>query len=446
MRTRKYRPAFSQKHLAYIRKCRESTYNIAEGAVRAGKTVDNVFAFCTELETCPDKFHLASASTIATAKLNIGECNGMGIEAQFRGRCSWGKYRDNDCLRVQTKTGQKIVIFAGGGKADSFKRIRGNSYGMWIATEINLHHDDFIREAFNRTAAARMRKFFWDLNPSAPGAIIYEKYIDRYREKHERGEMPGGVNYDLFLLTDNITISEERRKEIIAQYDENSIWYRRDILGQRCAAEGLIYPGYMDALCKTIEENWEEYVVSCDYGTQNAFAALLWARKADVWYLIKEYRYSGRDTGYQKTDDDYVRDIEAFVEHVPMQHRKGLLTIIDPSAASFIAAIRRSRYAFRVRKADNDVKAGIQDTAVCMQRGTIRIFDTNRETIKELEGYVWENKLDEDKPVKVNDHMVDAARYFVRTMRLVKPKEQYNSPFMRGGMQNAHVSGFSFSK
>lgn len=427
MRTRKYKPIFSEKHLAYIRACRENMYNIAEGAIRAGKTVDNVFAFCTELETCPDKIHLASASTMPTAKLNIGDCNGLGIEAQFRGRCSWGKYKDNDCLKVQTKTGLKIVIFAGAGKADSYKRIRGNSYGMWIATEINLHHDDFIKEAFNRTAAARMRKFFWDLNPSAPGAMIYEKYIDKYREKQAKGEMPGGVNYDLFLLTDNKTISEQRQKEIIAQYDENSIWYKRDILGQRCAAEGLIYPGYMDSLIKPFKQEWQEYIMSCDYGTQNAFAALMWARNGNTWYLIGEYRYSGREERHQKTDDDYVRDLEGFVERIPQAHRRGLLTIIDPSAASFIAAIRRSRYGFRVRKADNDVKAGIQDTAVCIQRGTIRIFDTNRETIKELEGYVWENKQDEDKPVKVNDHMMDAMRYFVRTMRLVFPANKTTS-------------------
>lgn len=241
-RTRKYRPVFGQKHLDYIRACRVNMYNIAEGAIRAGKTVDNVFAFCTELETCPDKIHLASASTGPTAKLNIGDCNGMGIEAQYRGRCSWGKYKGNDCLRVRTKTGLKIVIFAGAGKADSFKRIRGNSYGMWIATEIDLHHDSFIKEAFNRTAAARLRKFFWDLNPSNPKAEIYTRYIDLYRHRHERGELPGGCNYKLFLLTDNAAISAQRRAEIMAQYDPKSIWYRRDIEGRRCAAEGPCYP------------------------------------------------------------------------------------------------------------------------------------------------------------------------------------------------------------
>ena len=198
-----------------------------------------------------------------------------------------------------------------------------------------------------------------------------------------------------------------------------TVYYDRYILGLWKQAEGTIYPMYLDALIKPFDGQYSEYAVSCDYGTQNAFAALLWAKYGKVWHVIAEYRYSGRDAGYQKTDDDYVRDMEQFVEIVPERYRKGLLTIIDPSAASFIAAIRRSKYAFRVRKADNNVADGIRDTAVCMQRGAIRIFDTCTETIKELEGYVWDAK-EEDKPVKVNDHMMDALRYFVKTMLLVK--------------------------
>lgn len=277
MRTRKYKPIFGQKHIEYIRACRSNMYNIAEGAIRAGKTVDNVFAFCTELETCPDKIHLASASTGPTAKLNIGDCNGMGIEAQFRGRCTWGKYKGNECMKVQTKTGLKIVIFAGAGKADSFKRIRGNSYGMWIATEINLHHDEFIKEAFNRTVAAKLRKFFWDLNPSSPSADIYTQYIDKYREKQEAGEMPGGCNYQKFLLTDNATIPQYRIDEIIAQYTPGTVWYRRDILGERCVAEGAIYTPWVDdakRFIKHVERSEIEYAsIGWDFGGNGSASA-----------------------------------------------------------------------------------------------------------------------------------------------------------------------------
>ena len=81
---------FSEKHKEYIRRCTKSTFNFAEGAVRAGKTVDNIYAFAHELKTTPDRIHLATGSTMANAKLNIGDCNGLGLEWIFRGQSRWG--------------------------------------------------------------------------------------------------------------------------------------------------------------------------------------------------------------------------------------------------------------------------------------------------------------------------------------------------------------------
>lgn len=235
---------FADVHLEYIRKCQDNMYNILEGAVRSGKTVDHVLAFAKELCDTPDKFHLATGSTMANAKLNIGDANGFGLEHIFRGQCRWTSYKDNDALAIRgpyTNFKEKIVIFAGGGSSASYQKIRGNSYGMWIATEINLHHDNTIKEAFNRTIASHRRKIFWDLNPEHPKAPIYVDYIDKYAEKAEKGVLKGGYNYAHMTLFDNINISEERREEIISQYDKDSIWYIRDIEGKRSIAEGLIY-------------------------------------------------------------------------------------------------------------------------------------------------------------------------------------------------------------
>lgn len=217
---------------------------LQNGAVRAGKTVDNVYAFAHELKTTPDKIHLATGSTSANAKLNIGDANGFGLEYIFRGQSHWGKFKGNECLYIKgpdTNYRQKIVIFAGAAKEDSYKKIRGNSYGMWIGTEINLHHDNTIKEAFNRQLAAKRRKIFWDLNPDNPNADIYTKYIDLYAKKHKDGTLLGGYNYQHFTIFDNVNIPDLRKQEIISQYDQNSIWYLRDILGKRCIAEGLCY-------------------------------------------------------------------------------------------------------------------------------------------------------------------------------------------------------------
>ncbi len=235
---------FGPKHRAYIYACQFNTYNILEGAVRSGKTIDNVYAFAHELKTCPDKIHLATGSTMANAKLNIGDANGFGLEYIFRGQCRWSKYKDNDCLRIKgpdTGYREKIVIFAGGKSSDSFKKIRGNSYGMWIATEINLHHDNTIKEAFNRQLAAKRRKIFWDLNPEHPKAPIYKDYLDVYEKKAKAGELLGGYNYQHFNIFENVNITKRRLAEIISQYDPGSIWYIRDIEGKRSIADGLIY-------------------------------------------------------------------------------------------------------------------------------------------------------------------------------------------------------------
>ena len=50
-----------------------------------------------------------------------------------------------------------------------------------------------------------------------------------------------------------------------------------------------------------------------------------------------------------------------------------------------------------------------------------------KEVFKEFEGYVWDDSEEVERPIKVNDHLMDALRYFVRTKRLVKPHEQYIS-------------------
>ena len=101
------------KHKRYIKNALRCKISVAEGAIRSGKTIDNCIIAAAILEKTPDKIHLASGSTIGNAKLNIGACNGYGLENLFRGRCHWGKYKGNECLYIYTQTGEKVVIFAG---------------------------------------------------------------------------------------------------------------------------------------------------------------------------------------------------------------------------------------------------------------------------------------------------------------------------------------------
>lgn len=378
---------FSGKHKEYIRRCAECDYNVAEGAVRAGKTVDNVFAFAHELRTTPDRIHLATGSTMANAKLNIGDCNGMGLEWIFRGQCHWGKYKDNEALFVKgpyTKYKQKIVIFAGAAKEDSYKKIRGNSYGMWIATEINLHHDNTVKEAFNRQLAAKRLKVFWDLNPDNPKATIYSQYIDKYKEQSDNGNFPGGYNYMHCTIYDNINITPERLLEIESRYDKNSIWYLRDIKGQRVVANGLIYRRFADdtsSKCFTFRmddkpNDIAEIIIGIDFGGNGSGHSFTATAITRGYRLVVALASEWIDCSNEEIDpEDLGKRFCNFCQKIISRY--GYITEVnaDSEAQTLIAGIRSSlrKHGLGWVRVNNALKTTINDridaTSILMAQG-----------------------------------------------------------------------------
>lgn len=228
---------------------------------------------------------------------------------------------------------------------------------------------------------------------------------------------------DIFCQTstifDNPYLPKEFVNNLCKEY-EGTVYYPRYILGEWTRAEGLIYPMYETAIVSELPKEYTEYSMSIDYGTQNAFAAIIWAKHGNTWYGISEYYYSGRDAQKQKADDEYADDIDKFTQWL---FDDGLITgkletIIDPSAASFIAMLKK-RKRYKVRLADNDVLNGIRETATAMNLGLIKISSRLKNWKKEAAGYVWDDKK-EDAPVKELDHHMDNTRYFVKTKRLVR--------------------------
>jgi PBSX family phage terminase large subunit len=208
---------------------------------------------------------------------------------------------------------------------------------------------------------------------------------------------------------------------------------------------------YQDALftempCKMPE--FERLCLSIDYGTQNAFAALLWGKIKGIWYAYKGYYYSGRKTGVQKTDTEYLVDLEKTFSDEIARYRSAkeangknaymttmprkIETIIDPSAASFIALLEKQDWC-SVQKAKNDVLDGIRDTAVAMKTGKIKVYSGIKEWQNEVKGYVWDEKAGEkgdEQPLKINDHYMDATRYFVYTKEIAKVRREYKPLYM----------------
>lgn len=399
--------AFSGKHKRYIKSALNNRMCVAEGAIRSGKTIDHCIIAAAYLEQTPDKFHLASGSTIGNAKLNIGVCNGFGLENLFRGRCRWGKCKDNEALFIQTQTGEKVVIFVGGAKADSYKRILGNSYGLWIATEINEHYDSsdsrvsFIKVAFGRQVAAQKPLTLWDLNPSNPKAAIYEDYIDKYR----KDGIAGGYQYEHFTIHDNATVTPERLAEIESRYDPNTVWYRRDILGERAVAEGLIYQRFADRPDDYIIHGYPQInhaVIGVDFGggtSAHAFCCLGFSGNRIV--VLDDFR--------EKRALDATRLSNDFVDFVRRCQMRWLVTDVwcDSAEQTLINSLRTAAAMNRLPvNIGNALKKPINDRirALCILMGANRflIHESAANTIDALKTAIWDAKqLTED--VRLDD-------------------------------------------
>ena len=386
--------------------------NLLEGSVRSGKTWISLVMWAFWVKTMPatpDTLYLMSARSLTTLKRNC-----LLLLQSLVGE-------SNFSFSINSKEGQlfgRHIILEGANDSQAETKIRGITLQGAYCDELTKLHPDFFKWLLSRLSLPGA-KLFATTNPDAPGHWLKTDYIDRADELDMLDVK--------FLIDDNTTLTQDYVDSIKREY--TGVFYQRYILGEWTLAEGLIYPMYAEAIQAPPKGTPERYVLSIDYGTQNPFAALLWAKYENdrTWYAIREYYYSGRATGIQKTDDDYANDLEIFTAGIGNEYAK-LRTIIDPSAASFIALLRR-RGKYTVIPADNAVLDGIRETAMCLQNGNIKISPNCINWKMEAQGYVWADSEEADIPIKEADHLMDSMRYFVKTQRIVKPKSTYVSPY-----------------
>lgn len=301
----------------------------------------------------------------------------------------------------------KKVYALGADNKKHVARIQGATFEYVYGDEITTWSEEVFQMLKSRLRCEHSH-FDGTCNPDSPGHW-FKEFLDSDADIYQQS----------YVIDDGVlpeTIVDQLKKEYTG-----TIYYDRYILGLWRAATGIIYPMFEQAFSEVPQGDPGKVVLSIDYGTQNAFAAVLWGKYGDTWYGLKEYYYSGRNTGVQKTDEEYAQDLDKFIDGVPTPIR----TIIDPSAASFIALLQKRQHRYSVMKADNSVADGIRETATALQTGKLKISPSMKNWRKEAEGYVWDESEKDDKPVKTNDHLMDATRYFVKTMGIAKNRRQY---------------------
>lgn len=382
---------------------------IADGAIRSGKTVSMSMSFVLwAMSTFNCENFGMCGKTVGSFRRNV--LFGLKLMLYSRGYDVIDKRSENLCIIKNGDVENYFYIF-GGKDERSQDLIQGITLAGLLLDEVALMPESFVNQATGRCSIDGS-KIWFNCNPENPSHWFKVNWIDKAVEKR--------LLYLHFTMDDNLSLSERVKERYRRMYV--GVFFERFILGLWTLAQGVIYAMYKDALVDTPEGSPSDYRLSIDYGTMNAFSAGLWGKYGATWYRLDEYYYSGRDTGVQKTDEEYAQALDSFLaDYIPPE--QSIRTIIDPSAASFIALLQKRTTAlgnrrYRVIDADNAVLDGIRETASALQTGKIKICRNCKNWISEAQGYVWDDKSAEDRPVKVNDHAMDDTRYFVKTERI----------------------------
>lgn len=391
---------------------------IADGAIRSGKTIAMICSFLMwSMQHFKGVDFILAGKSIGALKRNV-------LKPMFQILGAWGIPYDYNRSENFIVIGRNTYYCFGANNEASQDVLQGLTAAGALADEVALFPQSFVDQMIGR-CSVESSKIFMNCNPRGPYHFMKLEFIDKADEKR--------IYHLHFTMDDNLSLSEKVKERFRRMF--SGVFFKRYILGLWVMAEGIIYDMFDESVHKvpTVARNYTEYYVAIDYGTQNPTTFGLWGKHGKSWYKVKEYYYSGRDEGKQKTDEDYYKDLEKFIGSISQEQTvddygyyssklKGV--IVDPSAASFITLIKQ-RGKFPVMNANNEVLDGIRNVATALKTGMVFYNDCCTNTFREFFSYVWDKKAQErgeDKPVKENDHCMDGDRYFVNTVLFNGPQ------------------------
>lgn len=392
-------------------KFRDRDAIVCDGSIRSGKTVCMTVGFFLWSMSRFDgqKFGICG-KTIESLRRNVI----LNLRDWLPGDLIITEKRSENKIIVSDGCGRENTYFLFGGRDESsYMLVQGITLAGALLDEVALMPQSFVEQVCARCSVAGSKLWF-NCNPSGPEHWFYKNWVLRAKEMN--------ALHLHFTMADNLSLAPEIRERYERMYA--GVFYRRYILGEWCLAEGLVYQFDPEKHIARELPNSGTWYISCDYGTLNPFSAGLWCVNNGRAVRVAEYYYSGRSSSCTKTDEEYYQEIVKLAGGRNIQN-----IVVDPSAASFIACIRRHGQ-FSVRKAKNDVIPGIRVTASMLSAGVIRIGAGCKDAIREFGLYRWDEKGEVDRVVKENDHAMDDIRYFCNTIM----RRDWKAKELLGGM------------
>lgn len=377
---------------------------IADGSIRSGKT------FCMSLSFVIWSMQEFDGQNFAVCGKSIGSCRRNVIKPLLNMIQPRYRVRDNrsdNCITIMHGGHTNYYYIFGGKDESSQDLIQGITLAGVLFDEVALMPRSFVDQALGRCSVEGAR-FWFNCNPESPQHYIYQDWILQAEQKH--------ALHLHFLMDDNLTLSEAKKQQYYSTF--TGTFYRRFILGEWVTAEGLVYQSYNDKIASMLyresgAELQGEWYISMDYGTINPCSMGLWCVTPDRAVRVREAYYDSRNPknqGHQRDDEEHYAALDKLAGGRQIRY-----IICDPSAASFIATIRRHNK-YRVRGANNDVLNGIRITSALLNSGKAVIGESCTDAIREFGLYRWDDKAQSDTVIKDNDHAMDDIRYMCNTI------------------------------
>lgn len=399
---------FSEKQREILRFPYRPQYQalICDGAVRSGKTsvMSLSFFLWAMSEFSGNAFAFCGKSVGAVERNLVTPL--MGVQ-YLRQHFDLRYNRAAHVLIGRRGAKENRFYLFGGRDESSYMLIQGVTLAGVLLDEVALMPRSFVEQALARCSVPGAKLWF-NCNPDGPEHWFRKEWLLK-AEEHKALHLH-------FTMDDNPALDEETRQRYRTMY--SGVFYERYILGRWVMSEGLIYD-MMDPTANTYDDSSAPpslhfagiRTIACDYGTTNPCVFLDVYDYDGTVYIDREYRWDSREEHRQKTDEEYADAMAAFMGQAQCA------IIADPSAASFIAALRRR--GMYVIPADNEVLDGIRRTSVLIGRRKLMIHKGCAGLLDEMGTYLWDEKAcvhGDERPLKERDHGPDALRYFVNSL------------------------------
>lgn len=368
--------------------------NVWQGSVSSGKTISSLIRWIEFCQNGAKGNLLMVGKTERTLKRNVIDVLSEILDGSGSLITRTGS--------GEIQIGSRTIYIVGANDERAEAKIRGLTLAGAYGDEVTLWSESFFNMLLSRLRVPNAQLFL-TTNPDSPNHWLKKKFLDRESELD--------IQNFSFQLGDNHTLDPKYVESLKAEYSPpSSLWYRRFINGEWIMAEGAVYDCF-DRTENVVSElpKMREYYVGIDYGTTNPLCALLIGEGVDdQLYVVKEYYYDSATKQRQLSDAEYSRELRNFLDGYDVRK-----IFVDPSAASFITQLWRDNH-LGVTKANNNVQDGIRIVYNLIGSRKLKIHSSCNRLIEEIESYVWDVKQQErgeDKPLKRNDHAVDALRY-----------------------------------